>query len=320
MEVLALIAFAVACGVVDTGKGYWGGITAWTGDRKSQWSNYKKSVRDRRTEKGHRRVRDVPLRVGFSLMELLGWTLLTPARGFLSGWRRRKEAREAWRKRHSGGELDEPTAEDGPELPDATSEPTATEPPDPAPTRPDGRPDLRPVPPPQPEPVAPHPYHCGRCGHVLTAEQYHKVGLCLVCENKPTVTRPNSKGPSMSDVNTLEQLQAAQKAVSDAAQVNFDDKTADLTRAKADLQNAQNLAEQVAAVWPNATATPFRQMVEDAQQAVNAAVAALAAADQRKANVANAAAEVKKQVEAEDKARAAGWKGGVAQAGPVLTG
>jgi hypothetical protein len=270
---------------------------------RAKWADARKRAQDTRTERGHRRLRDQPKRAFFAAAAGVGWAGATFREGWLSGWRRRHQAladfydRRGWeqpkrltkainrRKKKAQEKAEQQKADQQPTP--VPSIPPQQAPPNVLPIRP----NLSTVPTnPTPAPTNPIP-----------------------------ATRPTTRGVViMPEVTNLEQLKAVQKAVEDAARVNLEDKQADLNRAKADLQNMQTLSEGVTAIWPDSTAAAYQRMVEDRRLNVDAALRALAAAEQWMASVNEAKKELNKQIAAEEAARAAGWNG-VRHGAPVLT-
>lgn len=307
--------FAFICAAaVDIAGGFKEGAATRWGRGVERFGNYRAAVKERRSARGHVRLRDWPIRGGLAAIAGAGGAVRVVGSGTRSGWRRRHQILADWYDRHDRkvparlqrafdkrGIVPTPRPVDEAK-PETAEQPKAEE--KPADAKPDAaKPADRATPAgagaiPMPSGPTPAPSNVTPIRPNLTNPT-----------QAPAAAPATTGGTTMSDTATYEMLAAKQKAVEDAARVNFEDKQADLTRARNDLANAQALAEDIAANWPAATSAPFQQMVEDAQMAVNAATAGLAAAEQRIANAQSGRVQVNKQAGADEAARAAGWSG-----------
>lgn len=305
---ILLIAFFCAAAYDITVGFKQGARNRWDATRSAA-SARRAKVKGNRSTRGHIRLRDLPERGMWRLFAEAGGAAKVIGGGIQSGWRRRHQALADWYDRRDREvptrlqkKFDKRDIVPTPKPVDETKPEAAEQ------AKTDEKPaDAKPT-----DGATP------ATGGAIPMPSGPASAPSNVTPIRPNLTNPTptpaaapatTGGTTMSDVSDYEMLAAKMQAVEDAARVNFEDKQADLVRARADLQNAQALADEITANWPNATATPFQQMIDDHQLAVNAATAAMAAAERRVANAKSARVQVNKQGGADEAARAAGWKG-----------
>lgn len=122
------------------------------------------------------------------------------------------------------------------------------------------------------------------------------------------------------EAKTFEQLKAGAAALMKAAADNLQDKQKDKARAEQQLKSLQSFVAGVQKTWPENVAAPYQARMEKHAAAVARAATEASNAAELVAVMKAATAKVVQLAEAEEAARKAGWKGGIQQAGPVLTG
>lgn len=116
-------------------------------------------------------------------------------------------------------------------------------------------------------------------------------------------------GPSLGEASTLDALKAGHDRLRGEDAVEQRDAVADVAVAKKDLTAVTSFTESVRANWPPKVSAVFAFIPEKYKSRLGRAEDAVRSAEAAAADMARATAEVEKQAQAAELARAAGYGG-----------